>query len=244
MFRVFTNLIHMHQPRGSLITAEALGPRPGDLPATAGRRGLPGGADRGGDDPALPLRALRRLPDAPPDRTRHAPLRRLRLGWLGPLGVLRGPLLRLGAARPLLQRRHLHLPRRSTRGPSPTSRSRSSAPTRSRTGILSRRGTAVTTIETGRTELERLARSVIGDGTHPAVRRLRLPRPTTRPPSSDASVERAVFLEAFGNTPELLAAEYGPYEASSMFFIDPRPPPAAPGGGDPDDRADGGRARA
>src|SRR5216684_4710946 len=32
------------------------------------------------------------------------------------------------------------------------------------------------------------------------------------------SVERAVFLEAFGNTPELLAAEYGPYESSSLFL--------------------------
>ena len=31
-------------------------------------------------------------------------------------------------------------------------------------------------------------------------------------------VERAVFLEAFGNTPELLAAEYGPYEATSVFL--------------------------
>jgi hypothetical protein len=31
-------------------------------------------------------------------------------------------------------------------------------------------------------------------------------------------VERAVFLEAFGNTPELLTQEYGPYEASSAFI--------------------------
>jgi hypothetical protein len=31
------------------------------------------------------------------------------------------------------------------------------------------------------------------------------------------SVERAVLLEAFGNTPEVLRAEYGPYEESSMF---------------------------
>jgi hypothetical protein len=31
------------------------------------------------------------------------------------------------------------------------------------------------------------------------------------------SVERAVFLEAFGNTAELLATEYGPYESSSLF---------------------------
>lgn len=31
-------------------------------------------------------------------------------------------------------------------------------------------------------------------------------------------VERTVFLEAFGNTPELLAEEYDPYEASSIFI--------------------------
>ena len=31
-------------------------------------------------------------------------------------------------------------------------------------------------------------------------------------------VEREVFLEFFGNTPELLAAEYGPYESASMFI--------------------------
>jgi hypothetical protein len=32
------------------------------------------------------------------------------------------------------------------------------------------------------------------------------------------SVERDVFLEAFGNTEELLAKEYGPYEAASLFL--------------------------
>jgi hypothetical protein len=31
-------------------------------------------------------------------------------------------------------------------------------------------------------------------------------------------LERAVFLEAFGNTPELLAEEYRPYEESSLFI--------------------------
>jgi hypothetical protein len=33
------------------------------------------------------------------------------------------------------------------------------------------------------------------------------------------SVEREVFGEFFGNSPELLAAEYGPYEANSVFFV-------------------------
>lgn len=32
------------------------------------------------------------------------------------------------------------------------------------------------------------------------------------------AVEREVFGEVFGNSPELLAAEYGPYEASSIFL--------------------------
>ena len=31
-------------------------------------------------------------------------------------------------------------------------------------------------------------------------------------------IERLVFLEAFGNTPDLLADEYGPYEACSVFI--------------------------
>lgn len=31
-------------------------------------------------------------------------------------------------------------------------------------------------------------------------------------------VEGSVFLEAFGNTPELLAREYGPYEVASLFI--------------------------
>ena len=42
-------------------------------------------------------------------------------------------------------------------------------------------------------------------------------------------VERAVFLEAFGNTPELLAEEYGPYEASSVFICVVDQLPQAPG---------------
>ena len=32
-------------------------------------------------------------------------------------------------------------------------------------------------------------------------------------------VERAVFLEAFGDTPSVLAAEYDPYEPASFFFV-------------------------
>src|SRR5207244_12012674 len=32
-------------------------------------------------------------------------------------------------------------------------------------------------------------------------------------------VERAVFLEAFGNTQELVASEYGTYEPASVFFV-------------------------
>src|SRR5579875_1985596 len=33
------------------------------------------------------------------------------------------------------------------------------------------------------------------------------------------SLERAVFLEAFGNTPELLEVEYSPYESASLFLV-------------------------
>jgi hypothetical protein len=39
-------------------------------------------------------------------------------------------------------------------------------------------------------------------------------------PRSDLArhVERVVFMETFGNTPELLAKEYAPYEEASIFF--------------------------
>jgi hypothetical protein len=33
------------------------------------------------------------------------------------------------------------------------------------------------------------------------------------------SVEREVFYDYFGNTPDLLEAEYGPYEGASLFFV-------------------------
>ena len=41
------------------------------------------------------------------------------------------------------------------------------------------------------------------------------------PAERDAArqVEARVFLQAFGNTPELLAQEYGPYEARSRFVV-------------------------
>ena len=43
---------------------------------------------------------------------------------------------------------------------------------------------------------------------------------TADDPASELArhVERTVFLEAFGNTTELLAASYGPYEASTAFI--------------------------
>jgi hypothetical protein len=75
----------------------------------------------------------------------------------------------------------------------------------------------VTTLDAGAAELERLARSVIdGDARQPFGAYVF----GADDPAAELgrSVERAVFLEAFGNTPELLAAEYGSYEASSLFF--------------------------
>ena len=76
----------------------------------------------------------------------------------------------------------------------------------------------MTTLETDRSDVERLARSVIGEGTRqPFGAYVFLPDD----PAAELgrSVERAVFLESFGNTPELLATEYGPYEASSLFYV-------------------------
>jgi hypothetical protein len=75
----------------------------------------------------------------------------------------------------------------------------------------------VTTLDARAAELERLAGAVIdADARQPFGAYVFL----ADEPAAELgrSVERAVFLEAFGNTPELLAAEYGPYEASSLFF--------------------------
>ena len=76
----------------------------------------------------------------------------------------------------------------------------------------------MTSLETDRSELERLARSVIDVGrSEPFGAYVFLPDD----PAAELgrNVERAVFLEAFGNTEQLLAAEYGPYEATSLFFV-------------------------
>ena len=69
----------------------------------------------------------------------------------------------------------------------------------------------------GDEELRQLARDVTAPGTT-APLGVYLFRPTD--PGADLArhVERVVFLETFGNTPELLAKEYEPYEHSSIFF--------------------------
>jgi hypothetical protein len=75
----------------------------------------------------------------------------------------------------------------------------------------------VTTVGTDRSELARLARSVIApDTTQPFGAYVFL----ADDPAAELgrATERAVFLETFGNTRELLDAEYGAYEASSLFF--------------------------
>ncbi len=75
----------------------------------------------------------------------------------------------------------------------------------------------MTSVEADRSDLERLARSVIGEGTtEPFGAYVFLPDD----PAAELGrqVERRVFLEAFGNTAELLDTEYGPYDATSLFF--------------------------
>jgi len=91
-------------------------------------------------------------------------------------------------------------------------------PTRSPPGRSETDETAVATDRTDRSDLERLARAVIGAGaTQPFGAYVFL----SDDPAAELGrhVEREVFLEAFGNTPELLEAEYGPYDASSLFFV-------------------------
>ncbi len=75
----------------------------------------------------------------------------------------------------------------------------------------------MTSVETGASDLARLARSVIGEDTLEPFGAYAF---ASDDPAAELGrhVERTVFLEAFGNTPELLQAEYGPYELSSLFF--------------------------
>jgi hypothetical protein len=66
-------------------------------------------------------------------------------------------------------------------------------------------------------ELRQLAREVKAPGTT-APLGVYLFRPTDAGADLARHVERTVFLETFGNTPELLAKEYRPYEDASIFF--------------------------
>lgn len=70
--------------------------------------------------------------------------------------------------------------------------------------------------ELGQTEVQRLASAVIpGSVAEPMGAYLfRFDEPGAE---LARHLDRVVFLEAFGNTPELLAEEYDPYEASSVF---------------------------
>lgn len=66
-------------------------------------------------------------------------------------------------------------------------------------------------------ELHRLARQVTAPGTT-APLGVYLFHSTDPASELARHVERVVFMETFGNTPELLAKEYAPYEESSIFL--------------------------
>jgi hypothetical protein len=66
-------------------------------------------------------------------------------------------------------------------------------------------------------ELHRLARQVTVPGTT-APLGVYLFHATDPVSELARHVERVVFMETFGNTPELLAKEYAPYEESSIFL--------------------------
>jgi len=66
-------------------------------------------------------------------------------------------------------------------------------------------------------ELRRLARDVTATGTT-APLGVYLFRASDPASELARHVERVVFLETFGNTPELLAKEYAPYEEASIFL--------------------------
>jgi hypothetical protein len=67
------------------------------------------------------------------------------------------------------------------------------------------------------TELRRLTRQILAPG---AIEPFGAYLFRGDEPGADLGrhVEQLVFLEAFGNTPDLLADEYAPYEASSVFI--------------------------
>ena len=71
-------------------------------------------------------------------------------------------------------------------------------------------------VDIGDIELRHLAGTVI-DPEATAPFGLYVFGPTDPGAELARTVERAVFAETFGNTAELLAAEYGPYEAASVF---------------------------
>jgi len=66
-------------------------------------------------------------------------------------------------------------------------------------------------------EVRRLTREVVAPGARAPFGAYLF---RTDEPGADLGrhVERAVFLEAFGNTPDMLEKEYGPYEQSSFFI--------------------------
>jgi hypothetical protein len=75
----------------------------------------------------------------------------------------------------------------------------------------------VTHVETDEADLAPLAQSAMGKNT-PEPFGAYVFAPDDPAAELGRYVERTVFLEAFGNTPELLQAEYGPYEPTSFFF--------------------------
>lgn len=66
-------------------------------------------------------------------------------------------------------------------------------------------------------DLRRLTRAVIAPGATQAFGAY-LFRGDEPGAELGRHLEQVVFLEAFGNTPDVLAAEYGPYESASVFI--------------------------
>jgi hypothetical protein len=82
----------------------------------------------------------------------------------------------------------------------------------------------MTSSTTARYDLGRAARRRITTeflAAHPTTGRFvtAVVGPESELASVGRDLERQVFQEAFGNSAALMAAEYGPYEASSLFFV-------------------------
>ena len=145
------------------------------------------------------------------------------MGGVGPLGRVRGPSLRLGHGRCCS----------SASTSTPARRSTWSRPSSTRAGSSRHAGSSPRRSDHGQRPRSWATPSCVD---WPGA----VPAPGTAAPlgvylfrSADPAaelarhVERVVFMETFGNTPELLAKEYAPYDGRQRLLVRDRPSPSS-----------------